>query len=85
MGSIQADSLIGFEQAGHAIRLNRSAALQRAIQRDGFWAAGNEGPLGYNGLAYVAQVAEQPASGEVRVYYCRVGDYGAIGFWRRGS
>jgi hypothetical protein len=57
------------EQQAHGIRLNKNAALQQAILRDGYWATTNEQPFEYGGTKVIYQRAEDPRTGASRVYY----------------
>jgi|GEM_PF-5034782 len=51
------------------VRVNREAALLRAILADGFLPTSNEFEVTHAGIGYVVQRAESVATGEVRLYY----------------
>jgi hypothetical protein len=51
------------------VQLNPGAAIQRLILRDGFWVTSHEFDFTWGAATYVAQRAERPSDGAVRVYY----------------
>jgi hypothetical protein len=57
------------------IQFNPSAALQRAILADGFVPNSPEYDVTWQGVTYRAQRSESLASGEVRIYYCQIGNW----------
>jgi len=61
-----------------AIRLNPSAAIQRVITAAGFVPTSGEFDWSDASGHYVAQRAESLATGEVRVYYAKKGDWGRV-------
>ncbi|NOX63907.1 MAG: hypothetical protein GXP42_18480 [Chloroflexi bacterium] len=65
------------------IQFNPDAALQKRIFADGFVPNSAEFTLEIEGKLYLAQRAEHLATGEVRVYYVREGDWGRVEFIRR--
>ncbi|MCS7039123.1 MAG: hypothetical protein RMN24_07175 [Anaerolineae bacterium] len=72
----------GFEQALRKaagdvpfVRINREAALFRAILADGFLPTSNEFDLTHAGMTYVVQRAESGSTGEVRLYYAPRGQW----------
>jgi hypothetical protein len=69
--------LIGAEDA-QVIQFNPDAALQKAIFAAGFVPNSPEFGIELDDVVYVGQRAESLQNGEVRVYYCAVGDYGNV-------
>lgn len=57
-------ALLALAATKQAIQLNPAAGLQKSIAADGFWPTSGE----FDSAAGVAQRAEHPATGEVRVY-----------------
>lgn len=57
-------ALLALAATKQAIQLNPAAGLQKSIAADGFWPTSGE----FDSAAGVAQRAEHPTSGEVRVY-----------------
>lgn len=64
-----ADVLLTEGEGQRAIRFNPTAALQVAINRDGFQIASDEFDVSHEGAAYKGQLAERLSDGAVRVYY----------------
>jgi hypothetical protein len=65
------------------IEFNPDAALQKRIFADGFVPNSPEFEVEFGNARYVAQRAENLASGEVRVYYVRSGDWGNVAYHGR--
>jgi hypothetical protein len=76
-------ALSAFEKKHQLIFLNPTAALQKQITSDGFTITGEENGIVIGGMNCVAQRAEHPQTGAVRVYWCKLKDYGNIHFWQR--
>lgn len=66
--------------AAQVIRLNRDAAVQREIAEHGYWVTSNEYEVTHEGARYACQLAEHLATGRVRVYVVKVGDWANVGF-----
>ena len=65
-------------EEAQAIQFNPDAALQKAIYAegfDGFLPNSPEFDITHDGVEYRAQRAEHLGTGEVRVYYCVMGDW----------
>ncbi|MBP7962735.1 MAG: hypothetical protein KBG20_03190 [Caldilineaceae bacterium] len=62
------------------IQFNPDAALQKVIFAHGFVPNSGEFDIDLDGQAHIGQRAENLASGEVRVYFVRVGDWGNVQF-----
>jgi len=60
------------------LQFNREAALQKRIFADGFVPNSTEFTINQGGADYIGQQAENLASGEQRVYYVQVGDWGNV-------
>lgn len=75
--------LIAFAERTQLVRLNKIAGLQKVIRSDGFWSTGNEDKVSDGSKYYMAQRAEHPETGEVRVYFCPWGDWGNVHWVRR--
>jgi hypothetical protein len=67
------------------IQFNPDASLQKRIFADGFVPNSSEFEIEFGNARYVAQRAENLASGEVRVYYARSGDWGNVAYHGRES
>ncbi len=67
------------------IQFNPDASLQKRIFADGFVPNSPEFVVEFGNTRYVAQRAENLASGEVRVYYVRSGDWGNVAYHGRES
>ena len=65
------------------IQFNPNASLQKRIFADGFVPNSPEFEVEHGDARYVAQRAENLASGEVRVYYVRSGDWGNVAYHGR--
>lgn len=57
------------------VRINREAALFRAILADGFLPTSNEFEVPYVGMTYTVQRAESSGTGEVRLYFTPRGQW----------
>lgn len=64
--------------AVRVLKINPDAALLRRIIKDGFEAVSNEFSVEDGGVTYVGQLAQKCATGEVRVYYAKLGEWTAI-------
>jgi hypothetical protein len=73
-----AELLIKAGEIAQVIRFNPDAALQKRIFADGFVPNSPEFEVEYDGARYVAQRAEHMGSGEVRVYYCKDGNWSNV-------
>jgi hypothetical protein len=69
------EALLAAGEAARKMRVNRTAAIYRAIIGAGFTPASNEFEVVHDGTRYVGQLAESPRTGEVRVYHARAGDW----------
>ncbi len=67
------------------IEFNPNASLQKRIFADGFVPNSPEFEVEFGSARYVAQRAENLASGEVRVYYARSGDWNNVAYHGRTS
>ena len=67
------------------IEFNPNAALQKRIFADGFVPNSPEFDLTYQGVQYIGQRAENLHTGEVRVYFVHVGDWGNVAYEARGG
>jgi len=76
-------ALLAEAQRRQVIQLNPNAALQRVMAADAFIPTSGEFDWTDASGQYVAQRAESLASGEVRVYYAKKGDFGNVKFVRR--
>lgn len=72
------DALFAEAAARQRIRLNPTAAIQRAIMREGYVPTSDEFDVDHGGTGYVAQRAERLDSGEVRVFYCAKGAWADV-------
>ncbi len=79
------ETLLAEGQKHQVIQFNPSAALQKRIFADGFVPNSGEFSLSIAGTNYAAQRAESLRSGQVRVYYVAVGDWGNVRFVDRGT
>jgi len=77
------DVLLAEAEAHQVMRFNPQAALQRCIFADGFVPNSPEFDVQADDAQYRAQRAEHLGTGKVRVYYCRVGDWGNVRFVER--
>jgi hypothetical protein len=59
---------------------NPNAALQKVIFADGFVPVMDENRFTYDGAEYAEQAAEHLDTGERRVYYALVGDWGSVNY-----
>lgn len=69
--------------AKQVIQFNPNASLQKAIFAAGFVPNSGEFKINVSGQIYVAQRAEHLVTGEVRVYYCKDGDWSNVQFVKR--
>lgn len=60
------------------VHLDSNASLQKQMQADGFVPTSNEYGVTHDGKTYMAQRADHPDTGEVRVYYSDVADAKAV-------
>lgn len=65
------------------IQFNPNAALQKRIFAEGFVPNSPEFEVEHGGVRYVAQRAEHLGSGEVRVYYVKIGQWDQVAYLRR--
>ena len=78
-------ALLAEGEARQVVQFNPSAALQKRVFADGFVPNSPEFSLTVNGVAYAGQRAESLGSGQVRVYYVVVGDWGNVQSTTRGA
>ena len=79
-GETLEQALLAEAQRRQVIEFNPNAALQKQIFAAGFVPNSPEFELSHEGIAYVAQRTENLETGEVRVYYVPVGDWGNIAY-----
>lgn len=72
--------IIDVANANQVMQFNPSAALQKAIRAAGYWPNSPEFFYDEAGVSYVAQRAEDPASGTVRTYYVPKGQWDKVGY-----
>ncbi len=72
------EALLIAAKDAQVIQFNPNAALQKAIFAAGFVPNSPEFGIELDDVVYVGQRAENLQSGEVRVYYCVVDDYGNV-------
>lgn len=78
------DALLYKGEKALLIQYNPTAALQKRIFADGFVPNSNEFSFAWpEGVSYVAQRAESLTTGEVRVYYCKKGNWDTVEFVTR--
>jgi hypothetical protein len=77
------EALLEQGAARQSIPFNTQAALQKQMFADAFLPNSSEFDIALNGEAYVAQRAEDPDTGEVRVYYAPATDFNAVRFVER--
>lgn len=77
--SVPTAALLARGERERMVKLNRGAALQRIIFRDGFVPVSNE----FTESGYVGQLAEHLGTGAVRVYYASPADWGDVRFAQR--
>ena len=80
-----ASDLLNEAERRQVIQFNPGAALQKRVFGDGFVPNSAEFRLTVGGVEYAGQRAEHLGSGRVRVYYVRVGDWGAVASVERGA
>jgi hypothetical protein len=78
-----AEALLVAGEAAQVMQLNKDASLQKVLFADGFVPTSPEFNVEFQGSSFVAQRAEHLGSGEVRVYYCQVGNWGDVRFETR--
>ena len=62
------------------IQFNPNAALQQRIFAAGFVPNSPEFEVEHGGLRYAAQRAEHLGTGEVRIYFVKIGDWGNVAY-----
>ena len=62
------------------IQFNPNAALQKRIFAAGFVPNSPEFEVEHDGVHYAAQRAEHLGTGEVRIYFVKVGDWGNVAY-----
>jgi hypothetical protein len=77
------DVLLAEAEVHQMIQLNPGAALQMRIFADGFVPNSPEFDVQVNQVQYRAQRAEHLGTGQVRVYYAKVPDWGNVRFVER--
>ena len=77
------DALLTASTLDQLMRFNPTASLQRQLFADGLAPNSDEFDVEFSGSTYRAQRAEGLASGEVRVYYCRIPDWGNVLYVKR--
>jgi hypothetical protein len=75
--------LIHRGEAAQVLEFNKNAALQKVIFRDGFVPNSPEFTLRHDNKEYLGQRAENLSSGEVRIYYCEMGDFDRVQFVKK--
>jgi hypothetical protein len=78
------DALLIAATSNQVMHFNPTASLQRQIFADRFVPNSDEFDLPLEGGTYRAQRAEDLGTGRVRVYYCKVPDWGNVQFVQRG-
>jgi hypothetical protein len=74
------DALLAAGKSNQVIRLNPNATLQRRILRDGFVPTSNEFDVVFGGKKKIAQRADDPKTGAMRVYYCEAPNFENVNF-----
>lgn len=77
------DALVTTADKNQRIQFNKNAALQRVATSAGFVPNSPEFEVKFDKKTYIAQRCENLTSGEVRVYYCKKGDWNAVQYERR--
>lgn len=77
------EAILSEAERQQVMQFNPNAALQRAIFTAGYTPNSPEFEIEHGGTRYVAQRAEHLASGSVRVYYAKLGDWGNVKFIER--
>lgn len=62
------------------VHLNAKAALQRRMFAEGFFPSTNEFDVEVDGIQYRGQRADNPHTGQARVYFAKVGDWDNVDF-----
>lgn len=77
------DALLWHGAREQVIQLNPDAALQKRILAANFIPTSREFPVEYQSVGYIGQRAEHLGTGEVRVYYARMGDWTNVAYVKR--
>ena len=77
--SVPTAALLARGERERAVKLNKGAALQKAILRDGFVPVSGE----FTESGYVGQLAEHLGTGAVRVYYASPANWGDVRYAQR--
>jgi hypothetical protein len=77
------ETLLAEAEARQLLPLNRDAALQKQIFADGLVPNSAEFEFRFENVSYVAQRAEHLLTGEVRVYYAPVTNFGDVRYATR--
>ena len=77
------EAILSEAERQQVMQFNPNAALQRMIFAAGYTPNSTEFEIEHDGTRYVAQRAEHLASGSVRVYYAKLGDWGNVKFIER--
>jgi hypothetical protein len=77
------EALLAEAAKRQVIQFNPKAALQQRIFAEGLVPNSPEFEIEFDGVRYAAQRAEHLATGEVRVYYVKIGDWGNVAYHRR--
>ncbi len=75
--------LLAAAEEAQLIQFNPKAALQKALFADGFAPNSPEFEVEHSEASYMAQRAEHPGTGEVRVYYAPKGQWDLVTYVRR--
>ena len=75
-----ASTLRAAAESARLLRFNVTAALERAMMRDGYSPASNEFPVNYKGAHYVGQLAGRLGITGERVYFAERGKWDAVRF-----
>lgn len=68
-----------------ALAFNPSAALQKAIFKDGFVPNSGEFDIEFGGNLFICQRAERLSDGAARVYHCKSGEWNTVWYVERGA
>jgi hypothetical protein len=79
------DMLLAEAEKRLVLAFNPSAALQKAIFKDGFVPNSTEFTLEFGGKPWVGQRAERLGTKEVRVYHCQIGVWDKVYFVERNA
>lgn len=83
--SVAGQAALAEGERRQVIQFNPGAALQKRIFADGFVPNSGEFTVHLDGKSFTGQRAEHLASGRVRIYFVRVGDWGNVTFVERGA